>query len=204
MAEPMFSKAGKGYNREEVDAYLLDLNRSYSEKEASLQDEIKKLTASLADSERRYQQAEASFKAKEEELTSAYKAKEEECSSMMATIGQRIMLADDRAEKIVSEANEKADSIVENANQQADEVCREALLDAQKQADAILEATKAHCGSFEKAVEDIKRMLLNVQNEVDATEKLMNQSLLSARNAFPIVEAPEQPAQEESVSFSEE
>lgn len=193
MAEPMFSKAGKGYNREEVDAYLLELNRSFSEKEASLQDEIKKLTASLADAERRNAETESAFKAKEEQLTAAYKQKEDECSSMMASIGQRLMLADDRAEKIVADANAQADEIIADAYNRADAMCKDALMEAQKKSEKIIEQTKNHCVSFEKAVEDIKKKLIEVQCSADKTQSLMNSSLDSARNLFPFIKAPAEP-----------
>lgn len=174
MAELMFSKAGKGYNREEVDSFLTELNRIFSDKEASLRDEIKQLTARLADTERRFAESEQVHLAKEEELTEAYKQKENECAAMEAALGQRIVLADEAAAKILVDANAEAEQIKSDARKAA----------AAEQ-EKLIDETRKHCFAVKQSVNDLAFSLNEIQKNAEQAEAMMNRSLDSARRTLP-------------------
>ena len=63
MAEAMFAKAGRGYNREQVDAFLVELNRNFAETEAVLNGRIRELSAELAEVKEKLAESESKNRA---------------------------------------------------------------------------------------------------------------------------------------------
>lgn len=181
MAEVLFSKAGRGYDRGEVDAFLVEMNRGFSEKEASLRDEIKSLTVSLFEANRLLEEKEAEYQAKEQELSAALQRKEEECSSLQATIGQRLIVADDRAEGILRDAEARAEVILADANAEAERIRSEAVRKASSEAEHILAETDRQCSAIRWAIADLSGRLASVRNSAEKTGEMMNEAAETVR-----------------------
>ena len=96
MAEAMFAKAGRGYNREQVDAFLVEMNRNFAETEAMLNSRIRELTAELAEVKERLAESETKNQAMEQSYSARLEEKERSCDilkELMKRIGKHIVEA---------------------------------------------------------------------------------------------------------------
>lgn len=166
MAEAMFAKAGRGYNREQVDAFLVELNRSFAETEAMLNSRIRELAAELADTNERLKESEAKNLAMEKSYSARLEEKEKECAEMQAAIGQRMLVADARAEEIVSQAQQEANNLLENSRRKAEH-------DAEK----IISETRRACAVIGQAAAEFSGRMNAVTSEMRKTEALMDMAL---------------------------
>lgn len=158
MAEALFAKAGRGYNREQVDAFLLELNRNFAEKEQELNARIRELSAALADTEARLQEAEAKNQ-----------ALEKECADMQASIGQRMLQADARAEEIIAKARKQAE----------------------EEGERMLAETRKGCTVIGRAAAEFTARMNEVTAEMNKTEKLLDLALEDVRRKAGIRKASE-------------
>lgn len=166
MAEPMFAKAGRGYDRAQVDAFLLELNRSFAEKESALNDRIRELTASLADITEKLQLCESEKRAAETAFAEQLAEKEKECAAMHASIGQRMMAADTRAEEIIASAQAQANTILENARRRAEH-----------ETERIVTETRRSCAVIGQAAAEFSGRMNAVAAEMRKTEALLDNAL---------------------------
>ena len=166
MAEAMFAKAGRGYNREQVDAFLVELNRNFAEMEAKLNGRIRELTAELTDVKEKLAESETKNRTLEENYSTRLEEKEKECAEMQASIGQRMLTADARAEEIVSKARTEADALLENARRKAD-------LDVER----MISETRRACTVISQAAADFAGRMNAVTAEMRKTESLMDMAL---------------------------
>ncbi len=178
MAEAMFAKAGKGYNREQVDTFLLELNRSFAEKETVLNNRIRELTAELADIQAQLKESEAKTIAIEESYSARLEEKEKECAEMQAAIGQRMLSADARAEEIVSQAQQQADSLLESSRRRAE-------LDAER----MISETRRACAVISQAAAEFSGRMNAVAAEMRKTESLMDMALEEVKRKAGIKKA---------------
>lgn len=166
MAEAMFAKAGRGYNREQVDAFLVELNATFAEKEAALNDRIRELTAALAETEEKLLESTARNTELEETYSAKLAEKEKECEAMHASIGQRLMTADNRAEEIVAAAQAQADTLLANARRRAE-----------LEAERIVSETRRGCAVIGQAAAEFSTRMNAVATEMRKTESYMNAAL---------------------------
>lgn len=134
MAETIFARAGRGYDRAQVDAFLLEQNRKTAEKEAAWEAKQKELETALKEAQDALKKSEAHRTEREENLRTALEAKERQCEALQASIGQRMIAADTRAEEIVAGANREAEELLANANREAEE----RLSNAHREAEELL------------------------------------------------------------------
>lgn len=134
MAETIFARAGRGYDRAQVDAFLLEQNRKAAEKEAAWEARQKELETALKETQDALKKSEAGLTDREERLRAELEAKERQCEGLQASIGQRMIAADTRAEEIVAGANREAEELLTNANREAEEI----LSNANREAEELL------------------------------------------------------------------
>lgn len=166
MAEAMFAKAGRGYDRAQVDAFLVEMNQSFAEKESALNDRIRELSAALAEAEEKLKESEAKTAALEESYALRMEEKEKECAAMHASIGQRMMSADTRAEEIVSTAQKQAEAILENARRRAE-----------LEAERIVSETRRGCAVIGQTAAEFSGRMNAVAAEMRKTEMLLDNAL---------------------------
>ena len=124
-----FRMAWRGYDRDEVDAYLPQLvarlreaDDRYAEAEqarAELQREVTTLVARLREAVDRYAEAEQAKAAMQREVTSLREASLEQLGGKAAALLQE---AGRSAEQLVEHARRRAEAIIEKAQQQAEQV----------------------------------------------------------------------------------
>ncbi len=170
MAEAMFAKAGRGYNREQVDAFLVELSASFAEKEAALNDRIRELTAALAAAEEKLLESTEKNAELEETYSAKLAEKEKECEAMHASIGQRLMTADNRAEEIIANAQAQADSVLAGARRRAE-----------LETERIVAETRRSCAVIGQAAAEFSTRMNAVAMEMRKTESYMNAALEDAK-----------------------
>ncbi len=166
MAEAIFAKAGRGYDREQVDAFLLELNRSFSEKEAELKEQIRQLTASLTETQAALAESEKRASALEVTYEGRLQEKERECALLQASIGQRMIAADTRAEEIVSSAQEQADALLADARRRAEH-----------EAELVVAETRQKCAVIGRAAAEFSDRMHTVSSELCKTEALLDEAM---------------------------
>lgn len=134
MAEVMFAKVSRGYDRGQVDAFLLELNRTHAEKEAAWESQKRELEAALAEAKAASKKSEEGCGEQEQALRDALEEKERECVSLQASIGKRMLMADARAEEILADAERKAAEMLADAERQSSEM----LADAESRSSELL------------------------------------------------------------------
>lgn len=170
MAEAMFAKAGRGYDRGQVDAFLLEMNRAHAEKEAAWEDKKRELEAALAEAKEALKANEARCAEQEKTLRDALKAKEQECETLQASIGQRMLAADARAEEILADAERKAEKVQGEARQRAEE-----------ETARIIAETRVKCAIIGQAAEVFTKRIGNASAELRRTENAINEAMEDLR-----------------------
>lgn len=163
MAEAMFAKAGRGYDRGQVDAFLLELNRTHAEKEAAWEDQKRELETALAEAKEALRKSEERCAEQEKTLRDALEAKERECETLQASIGQRMLSADARAEEILANAERRADDLQEKARRRAEaETAR------------IIAETRAKCAVIGQAADVFAKRIGTISADLRRTENAIN------------------------------
>lgn len=165
-----FRESFRGYNRDDVNAYLEQLNANFSKKEAELRAIISELQLSLESADNEQNNLHESeinalnteleeMKAENErlrgDLDSANKKYEAEANeksrlydSMTSQVGGIIIQANANAEKIISDARIEAESIRQNAVIEAKNTVSEAEKiknEARAYADSCIRTAKESC-----------------------------------------------------------
>ncbi len=137
---PVFTESKKGYDKEEVNSFIKQLNEAteakLSEKDErikELEDEIKRLSK-RAESASKVEKEIAPME--DEDLEASKKKYERLCADM----GEKLLLAEVKASEIVDEAKEKGEKIIADARIEANKQVEAILKDASLSADGIKKA----------------------------------------------------------------
>ncbi len=135
---PVFTESKKGYDKEEVNNFIKQLNETtearIAEKDAKikeLEDEIKRLSKKGD-----VVSAQPIAETPAEDSSEAKKKYERLCADM----GEKLLLAEVKASEIIEDANSKAEKIMIDARVSANEKVEEILKDANFKADGIRKA----------------------------------------------------------------
>lgn len=137
-----FEKVKFGYNPEEVDSFLAQIENDLRLMQQDLDDSNEKIQL-LADKVREYKDTEDDLK-------------------------NALLLAQKQARQVVEDAQQKADAIVAEAKASVDTVKSQALVDSETQLQNItaqLEAENAHLVETQHQVADFKRALFDMYKE---------------------------------------
>ena len=137
-----FEKVKFGYNPEEVDSFLAQIENDLRLMQQDLDDSNEKIQL-LADKVREYKDTEDDLK-------------------------NALLLAQKQTRQVVEEAQQKADAIVAEARASVDTVKSQALVDSETQLQNItaqLEAENAHLVETQHQVADFKRALFDMYKE---------------------------------------
>ena len=135
---PVFTESKKGYDKDEVNNFIKQLNETtearISEKDAKikeLEDEIKRLTKKCD-----VAPTTPAAETPAEDSSESKKKYERLCADM----GEKLLLAEVKASEIIDDANNKAEKIMIDARVSANEKVEEILKDANLKADGIRKA----------------------------------------------------------------
>src|SRR6266511_4722388 len=136
---PAFRMVWRGYDREEVDAYLPKLTARLEEADdrhaeaeqarTELQREVTKLTARLREAVDRYAEAEQAKAEMQREVT---RLREESFQQLGGEAAALLQEAGRSAEQLVENARRHAETIIEKAQQQAEQTRADVTNEAQK------------------------------------------------------------------------
>lgn len=166
MADAVFAKAGRGYDRAQVDAFLLELNRTHAEKEAKWEEKQRELEAALAETKEALRESEARRTKQEESFRTALEEKARECETLQASIGHRMLTADARAEEIIADANRCAEELVAKERRRAE-------LETAK----IIAETREHCAAIGQAADEFSERVGGLSAELRRTETALNDAM---------------------------
>ena len=161
MARIGFRSAMFGFNKNDVNMYLLKLQQEYALKEQSFLKAISDLEKENAELKGKLEKTEAELQQTKDELSRingefAYlKGKEKEIEQISESIGTMYMVAMQNAQDIISEAESCASEV-----NQISAIRLEAALKAEEQLKSIRENIKS---SAERLVNDISSMSLSLE-----------------------------------------
>ena len=161
---PVFTESKKGYDKEEVNAFIKQLNEATEariiEKDSKikeLEDEIRRLNKKSAQAYNSVEKAES-----DEELENEKKKYQRLCADM----GEKLLLAEVRASEIIDDANAKAEKIISDAR-----------LNANKEVEEILEDAKLSSEGIKKAVSEYSAMEKEIMALLHTTEETFSIAL---------------------------
>ncbi len=165
MSEPVFTKVRHGYDCAQVASFLVELNRSFEDKEAMLNAEIKRLTVALDREKAEREQALAEADARQAELEESLQAKTAECESLIQKIGT------------VEDAEQKAREILRDANDRANELLQSARQKGNAESAHLVNSVRQQCSIAEWTITDFSERMAAIQNEVMKAEDMLTDAV---------------------------
>ncbi len=161
-AEMFFRDAKKGYDKEDVHAFVERLNSEHTLDLERKDDEIKALTT---ENQRLKEKLEARIAELEQQLSDEQTKNAEGAAKyeqLCAQIGEKLLFAEKRADIIVTEAEDKKAQIENDAKLRADAAVAEASARAKEQAASALKAAdilRQKSQIINAALEQTKRII---------------------------------------------
>jgi cell division septum initiation protein DivIVA len=162
---PVFTESKKGYDKEEVNSFIKQLNEAteaqLAEKDAKikeLENEIK-ILSKKSDSQPENTVSDTDAQTDLEEIKKKYER-------LCADMGEKLLLAEVKASEIIDEANSKAEKIVADAR-----------INANKEVEEILEDAKLSSAGIKKAVAEYSAKEREIMALLHTTEETFNLAL---------------------------
>lgn len=164
---PVFTESKKGYDKDEVNNFIKQLNEATEAKLAEKDERIKELENEIKLLSKKAESTEVEEKAENtadanEELEKMKKKYERLCTDM----GEKLLLAEVKASEVIDEANEKAEKIVADAR-----------INANKEVEEILEDAKLSAEGIKKAVAEYSAKEREIMALLHTTEETFNIAL---------------------------
>ncbi len=165
MAKIGFRSSIFGYNKDDVNLYLLQLKQEYNEKETALKLKQAKLESELAALKEKCEQTAEKLQKTTTELE-YFKNKEEEIEKMSISIGTMYLMAKQNADQMIQNAEECAKEINEFSARQ---------LDAATKAGEQLKAIRANVeNSADRFSDEIKVLTADLDDSKERLEARLN------------------------------
>lgn len=161
MSEPVFKKVRHGYDCAQVASFLIEMNRSFEDKEALLNAEIKRLTVALDREKAERAQSAADADEKQKELETALEAKTAECETLSQKIGT-VEDAEKRAREILRDANDRANELLQAARQKGN-----------AESAHLVNSVRQQCSIAEWTITDFSERMASIQSEVMKAEDML-------------------------------
>lgn len=184
MAETYFRKSFKGYNPNEVDNFIISLSDTYENnlkehddtlraveaENARLREEIAELHKTIEENARNY----------DAELTK----KQEEYDRLYAEIGEKMVIADNRASEIIKNAEKEAAFIVAEARNNSDAEAKAVREQAEAEANRLIDNTRLQCAEISAKAEEFRQKQDEIHKTISETEKRFGDALNKLREGF--------------------
>lgn len=165
MAKIGFRSSIFGFNKDDVNLYLLQLKQEYNEKETALKLKQAKLESELAALKEKNDQMGEKLQKTETELE-YFKNKEDEIEKMSISIGTMYLMAKQNADQMIHSAEECAKEINEFSARQ---------LDAAAKAGEQLKAIRANVeNSADRFSDEIKVLTADLNDSKERLEARLN------------------------------
>ena len=165
MSEPVFAKVRKGYDCAQVASFLLEMNRSFEEKEGQLNAEIKRLTVALEAERADKARLLAEAGEKNAALETSLQEKEAECEDLKTKLGT------------VDDARQKAKEILREANDRSNELLQAARQKGNAEAGQLVNGVRQKAAILEWTISDFSERMTEIQNEVIKAEDILSDAI---------------------------
>jgi len=172
--ELFFSEAKKGYNKEEVLAYIKQLNYEHEMALQSKNDEIKALMNENAARAEEYSARIAELEKALAESDGAVKENAAKYEAICASLGEKLLFAEAQSKSIIDEANRKKDQISVDAARQAEASVAAISAKAREDAAAALRAAdilRQKSQIINAGLEQTKRILEEALAQIEKAAK---------------------------------
>ena len=186
LAETYFKKRFRGYDPEQVDAFIISLSDTYNRNEENYNEDLRN-----AESENsRLREEIAEMRKYIEELAATHEAnlakKQEEYDILYAQIGEKMVVADSRAEEIVRSAEKEANLIIAEARQKGENEAKTIRENAEAEAKSLIEETQRKCSDISAAAEEFRMKQEEMNKSMSETEKRFGDALSKLREGFGV------------------
>lgn len=184
VAETYFKKRFKGYDPEQVDAFIISLSDTYEQNQKDNAEELRAQEAECARlreeiAELRNFIEENSLKHEEELLK-----KQEEYDAVYAGIGEKMVVADNRAAEIIKNAEKEAALIRAEALQSSQNEANEIKKRAEEEAQILIDETRRKCADISAAADEFRMKQEEMNKSMSETEKRFGDALTKLREGF--------------------
>ncbi len=177
MAVAYFNKSFKGYNTDEVDAFIINLVKDSEDKLKEMSEEMRLLRGQINDMEQQLKQCRAENEAMCAEYEEKLKASEAQYQGLCAQIGEKLNTADERAKAIVAEAERKRRQILADAEKQRYSIISEARRKAEEDSRAIISDTKSRLAVLEKAAASFTQRQKDIAEGLEMAKRSIEEGL---------------------------
>lgn len=199
LAETYFKKAFKGYNKQQVDEFILSLSDTYAQNEKDFNDRIR----SLESENERLKNELYEMRALAETTASEHKeellAKQAEYDQRCAEIGEKMVVADKRAAEIIKNAEKEASIVLTYARRNGENEAKAIRIQAEEEAARLIEDTRRRCETLSAAAEEFRMRQNEMNRSMYETEKRFGDALSKLREGIgfaPEEQTNEQPDQQ--------
>ena len=184
MAETYFKTSFKGYDTQQVDEFIVSLSDKYDQNVVELTEKLRAVEAEnsrlrLELSELR-SFAEENAKAQEDAIAE----KQREYDVLCAEIGEKMILADKRAEEIVSNAEKEAKLVIDLARRNGENEAKVIRANAEEEAAKLIEETRNKCASLTAAAEEFRQRQDEMNRSMTETERRFGDALNKLREGI--------------------
>ncbi len=137
---PVFTESKKGYDKEEVNKFIKQLNDANESKLAEKDEKIKALEDEIKRLTKKGEEKNVSAPTYDNDLEESKKKYEKLCTDM----GEKLLLAEVKASEVIEEANKKAEKIIADARINANEQVESILADAKLSSEGIKKAAEEY------------------------------------------------------------
>ncbi len=172
--EVFFSEAKKGYNKEEVLAFIKRLNDEHERALQSKNDEIKALMNENAAKAEEYSARVMELEKELEESKNATLESSAKYEEICARLGEKLLFAESQSEKIIAEAEDKKAQISAEAARQAEASVAAISAAARQDAAAALRAAdilRQKSQIINAGLEQTKRILEEALAQIEKAAK---------------------------------
>lgn len=184
VAETYFKKKFKGYDPEAVDSFIVSLSDTY-------ESNVKNYEAQLRESQAengRLRDEISELRELIEETARAHEAelakKQEEYEALYAEIGEKMVVADNRAAEIIRNAEKEAEFITIQAKEDVERDAKNIRARAEDDAKALIDETRRKCDDISAAAEEFRIKQEEMNRSVMETERRFGDALSKLREGI--------------------
>ena len=184
MAETYFKKSFRGYNPEQVDSFIISLSDTY---ENNIKEHDDLLRAAEAENARLREEIAELQKTIEDNAVSHKEEiaqKQEDYDRLFAEIGEKMVVADNRAVEIIKNAEKEAAFILAEARNNSEAEAKAVRQQAEAEAARLIENTRLQCAEISAKAEEFRQKQDEMNKTISETEKRFGDALNKLREGF--------------------
>ncbi len=184
LAETYFKKSFKGYNPEQVDSFIISLSDTYEQNIKEHDDLLRASESENARLREEIAELQKSIEASALNYESELAKKQEEYDRLYAEIGEKMVIADNRASEIIKNAEKEAAFILAEARNNSDAEMKAVRQQAEAEAAKIIDNTRLQCAEISAKAEEFRLKQDEMARTISETEKRFGVASNKLREGF--------------------